>query len=238
MNTRSILPRHVAVIMDGNGRWAKQRSLPRTAGHRAGAKVVEKLLECCLNAGVRYVTLFCFSTENWNRPKDEVDTLFSMLNEYLSKEIQPVTDKGVKVSFAGRTDLLPEKTREMMAKIENVVPSPENQKLHLILAISYGGREEIVDAARALAKRVQNGEIRPDEIDEKAFSSALYLPDVPDPDLVIRTSGEKRISNFLLWQSAYSEYVFTNTLWPDFCERDFQAALDEYAARHRRFGKV
>lgn len=238
MNTRSILPRHVAVIMDGNGRWAKQRSLPRTAGHRAGAKVVEKLLECCLNAGVRYVTLFCFSTENWNRPKDEVDTLFSMLNEYLSKEIQPVTDKGVKVSFAGRTDLLPEKTREMMAKVENVVPSPENQKLHLILAISYGGREEIVDAARALAKRVQNGEIRPDEIDEKAFSSALYLPDVPDPDLVIRTSGEKRISNFLLWQSAYSEYVFTNTLWPDFCERDFQAALDEYAARHRRFGKV
>lgn len=238
MNTRSILPRHVAVIMDGNGRWAKQRSLPRTAGHRAGAKVVEKLLECCLNAGVRYITLFCFSTENWNRPKDEVDTLFSMLNEYLSKEIQPVTDKGVKVSFAGRTDLLPEKTREMMAKVENVVPSPENQKLHLILAISYGGREEIVDAARALAKRVQNGEIRPDEIDEKAFSSALYLPDVPDPDLVIRTSGEKRISNFLLWQSAYSEYVFTNTLWPDFCERDFQAALDEYAARHRRFGKV
>ncbi len=224
--------------MDGNGRWAKQRSLPRTAGHRAGAKVVEKLLECCLNAGVRYVTLFCFSTENWNRPKDEVDTLFSMLNEYLSKEIRPVTDKGVKVSFAGRTDLLPEKTREMMAKVENVVPSPENQKLHLILAISYGGREEIVDAARALAKRVQNGEIRPDEIDEKAFSSALYLPDVPDPDLVIRTSGEKRISNFLLWQSAYSEYVFTNTLWPDFCERDFQAALDEYAARHRRFGKV
>lgn len=238
MNTRSILPRHVAVIMDGNGRWAKQRSLPRTAGHRAGAKVVEKLLECCLNAGVRYVTLFCFSTENWNRPKDEVDTLFSMLNEYLSKEIQPVTDKGVKVSFAGRTDLLPEKTREMMAKVESVVPSSENQKLHLILAISYGGREEIVDAARALAKRVQNGEIRPDEIDEKAFSSALYLPDVPDPDLVIRTSGEKRISNFLLWQSAYSEYVFTNTLWPDFCERDFQAALDEYAARHRRFGKV
>lgn len=238
MNTRSILPRHVAVIMDGNGRWAKQRSLPRTAGHRAGAKVVEKLLECCLNAGVRYVTLFCFSTENWNRPKDEVDTLFSMLNEYLSKEIQPVTNKGVKVSFAGRTDLLPEKTREMMAKVENVVPSPENQKLHLILAISYGGREEIVDAARALAKRVQNGEIRPDEIDEKAFSSALYLPDVPDPDLVIRTSGEKRISNFLLWQSAYSEYVFTNTFWPDFCERDFQAALDEYAARHRRFGKV
>lgn len=224
--------------MDGNGRWAKQRSLPRTAGHRAGAKVVEKLLECCLNAGVRYVTLFCFSTENWNRPKDEVDTLFSMLNEYLSKEIQPVTDKGVKVSFAGRTDLLPEKTREMMAKVESVVPSSENQKLHLILAISYGGREEIVDAARALAKRVQNGEIRPDEIDEKAFSSALYLPDVPDPDLVIRTSGEKRISNFLLWQSAYSEYVFTNTLWPDFCERDFQAALDEYAARHRRFGKV
>lgn len=224
--------------MDGNGRWAKQRSLPRTAGHRAGAKVVEKLLECCLNAGVRYVTLFCFSTENWNRPKDEVDTLFSMLNEYLSKEIRPVTDKGVKVSFAGRTDLLPEKTREMMAKVENVVLSPENQKLHLILAISYGGREEIVDAARALAKRVQNGEIRPDEIDEKAFSSALYLPDVPDPDLVIRTSGEKRISNFLLWQSAYSEYVFTNTLWPDFCERDFQAALDEYAARHRRFGKV
>lgn len=238
MNKQAVFPRHVAVIMDGNGRWAKQRSLPRTAGHRAGAKVVEKLLDCCLRAGVRYVTLFCFSSENRNRPKDEVDALFSMLDEYLSKEIAPFTEKGVGVSFAGRTAWLPEKTRELMAKAENAAPSPENQKLRLIMAISYGGREEIVDAARALALRVKNGEIQPDEIDEKAFSSALYLPDVPDPDLVIRTSGEKRISNFLLWQSAYSEYVFTDTLWPDFCERDFQAALDEYAARHRRFGKV
>lgn len=238
MNEKNTLPVHVAVIMDGNGRWAKKRSLPRTAGHREGAKVVEKLAETCLSAGIRYLTLFCFSSENWNRPKDEIDALFSMLNEYLRKENRPFREKGINFSFLGRTDMLPAETQQMIARLEKENLPPEQEKMHLILALSYGGREEIADAARRLARDVQNGKIAPDQIDEKAFSSALYLPDIPDPDLIIRTSGEKRISNFLLWQSAYSEFVFLDTLWPDCTEKDFYAALDEFAARHRRFGKV
>lgn len=238
MNEARQIPAHVAVIMDGNGRWANKRHLPRTAGHRAGAKVVEKLLDTCLTAGVRYVTLFCFSSENWNRPADEINALFSMLDDYLQKEVAPFRQKGVNFSFAGRTQALPEKTQGLMAGLVRDNLPPEREKLRLIMALSYGGREEIVDAARRLAQRVQNGETTPDQIDETAFRGALYLPDVPDPDLVIRTSGEKRISNFLLWQSAYSEFVFLDTLWPDCTERDFRAALDEYAARHRRFGKV
>lgn len=238
MNEARQIPAHLAVIMDGNGRWANKRHLPRTAGHRAGAKVVEKLLDTCLTAGVRYVTLFCFSSENWNRPADEINALFSMLDDYLQKEVAPFREKGVNFSFAGRTEALPEKTqRRMSALVRGNLP-PEREKLRLIMALSYGGREEIVDAARRLAQKVQNGGMTPDQIDESAFSGALYLPDVPDPDLVVRTSGEKRISNFLLWQSAYSEFVFLDTLWPDCTERDFRAALDEYAARHRRFGKV
>lgn len=238
MNKTRQIPAHVAVIMDGNGRWANKRHLPRTAGHRAGAKVVERLLDTCLTTGVRYVTLFCFSSENWNRPADEINALFSMLDDYLQKEVAPFRQKGVNFSFAGRTQALPEKTQGLMAGLVRDNLPPEREKLRLIMALSYGGREEIVDAARRLAQKVQNGETTPDQIDETAFCGALYLPDVPDPDLVIRTSGEKRISNFLLWQSAYSEFVFLDTLWPDCTERDFRAALDEYAARHRRFGKV
>lgn len=238
MNETRQIPAHVAVIMDGNGRWANKRHLPRTAGHRAGAKVVERLLDTCLTTGVRYVTLFCFSSENWNRPADEINALFSMLDGYLQKEVAPFRAKGVNFSFAGRTGALPEKTQGLMAGLVRDNLPPDRERLRLIMALSYGGREEIVDAARRLAQKVQNGEATPDQIDENAFRGALYLPDVPDPDLVIRTSGEKRISNFLLWQSAYSEFVFLDTLWPDCTERDFLAALDEYAARHRRFGKV
>lgn len=238
MTEKQNIPVHVGVIMDGNGRWAKKRSLPRTAGHREGAKVVEKLAQTCLNAGVRYLTLFCFSSENWNRPKEEVDTLFTMLNEYLHKESKPFREKGINFSVLGRTDLLPDETQQMIKTLQEENLPKEQEKMHLILALSYGGREEIADAAKRLARRVQKGEITPDQIDEKVFSSALYLPDIPDPDLIIRTSGEKRISNFLLWQSAYAEFVFLDTLWPDCTEKDFYAALDEFAARHRRFGKV
>ena len=238
MKKEQTIPAHVAVIMDGNGRWAKKRALPRTAGHREGVKVVEKLADTCLSAGIRYLTLFCFSSENWNRPKTEVNALFSLLESYLRKEIKPFRDKGINISFLGHTELLPEKIRELMSKTVSGNLPPEQEKLRLILAISYGGREEIADTARRLAQMAVEQKIKPEEINEKAFASAMYMPDIPDPDLVIRTSGEKRISNFLLWQSAYSEYVFLDTLWPDCTEKDFTAALDEYAARHRRFGKV
>lgn len=232
------IPTHVAVIMDGNGRWAKKRNLPRTAGHKEGAKVVEKLADTCLNAGVRYLTLFCFSSENWNRPQNEIDALFSLLETYLRKEIRPFREKGINISFLGHINLLPEKIqKEINALTAENLPK-EQEKMHLILAISYSGREEIVDAARRLAQKAVEQKVKPEEIDEKMFSSALNLPDVPDPDLIVRTSGEKRISNFLLWQSAYSEFVFLDTLWPDCTEKDFFAALDEYAARHRRFGKI
>lgn len=232
------IPEHVAVIMDGNGRWAKKHNLPRSAGHREGAKVVEKLADTCLSAGVRHLTLFCFSSENWNRPESEIKALFSLLEQYLQKEIKPFRDKGINISFLGHTEHLPEKIQGLMQKVVSGNLPPEQEKLRLILAISYGGRDEIVDTAKLLAARAAKGEISADDIDEKTFASSMYLPDVPDPDLIIRTSGEKRISNFLLWQSAYSEFVFLDTLWPDCTEKDFWRALDEYAARHRRFGKV
>ena len=238
MEEKNSIPSHVAVIMDGNGRWAKKHNLPRTAGHKEGAKVVEKLADTCISAGIRYLTLFCFSSENWNRPESEIKALFSLLENYLKKEIKPFRDKGINVSFLGHTELLPDNIQALMKNVTLGNLPPEQEKMRLILAISYGGREEIADTARRLAQKALNGEIKPEEINEKAFLSQLYLPDVPDPDLLIRTSGEKRISNFLLWQSAYSEFVFLDTLWPDCTEKDFRQALDEYAARQRRFGKV
>lgn len=238
MDKKQDIPVHVAVIMDGNGRWAKKHNLPRSAGHREGVKVVEKLADTCLSAGVRYLTLFCFSSENWNRPKKEISALFSLLEKYLQKEIRSFRDKGINIVFSGHTKLLSEKIQKLMEKtLAENVPA-EREKLRLVLAISYGGREEIADTARRLAQMAVEQKIKPEEINEKSFASAMYMPDVPDPDLVIRTSGEKRISNFLLWQSAYSEYVFLDTLWPDCTEKEFWQALDEYAARQRRFGKV
>ena len=238
MKEKQAIPVHVAVIMDGNGRWAKKHNLPRSAGHREGANVVEKLANTCLTSGVHYLTLFCFSSENWNRPQSEIDALFSLLEEYLQKESKPFRERGINFSLLGHAELLPQNLQQKLAELKAQNVPPEQEKMHLILAISYGGREEIVDAARRLAQKAVDREITPAEIDEKAFAGALYLPDIPDPDLVIRTSGEKRISNFLLWQSAYSEYVFLDTLWPDCTEKDFNMALNEYAARHRRFGKV
>lgn len=238
MKEKQAIPVHVAVIMDGNGRWAKKHNLPRSAGHREGANVVEKLANTCLTSGVRYLTLFCFSSENWNRPQSEIDALFSLLEEYLQKESKPFRERGINFSLLGHAELLPQNLQQKLAELKAQNVPPEQEKMHLILAISYGGREEIVDAARRLAQKAVDREITPAEIDEKAFAGALYLPDIPDPDLVIRTSGEKRISNFLLWQSAYSEYVFLDTLWPDCTEKEFNMALNEYAARHRRFGKV
>ena len=232
------IPTHVAVIMDGNGRWAKQRGLSRTQGHRAGAKAVERLADACLAAGVRYVTLFCFSSENWNRPQAEISALFKMLDEYLHKEIAPFRKKGINAVFTGQIDRLPKGLQETIRSFEAQNLPIEQEKMCLNLAISYGGREEITQAARRLAQQVKAGVLNPEDITAETLSNALYRPDIPDPDLLIRTSGELRISNFLLWQLAYTELYFTDTLWPDFSADDVQAALTEYAKRQRRFGKV
>ena len=232
------IPTHVAVIMDGNGRWAKQRGLSRTQGHRAGAKAVERLADACLAAGVRYVTLFCFSSENWNRPQSEISALFKLLDEYLHKEIAPFRKKGINAVFTGQIDRLPKGLQETIRSFEAQNLPIEQEKMCLNLAIGYGGREEITQAARRLAQQVKAGVLNPEDITDETFSNVLYRPDIPDPDLLIRTSGELRISNFLLWQLAYTELYFTDTLWPDFSADDVQAALTEYAKRQRRFGKV
>ena len=232
------IPAHVAVIMDGNGRWAKQRGLSRTQGHRAGAKAVERLADACLAVGIRYVTLFCFSSENWNRPQAEIAALFKMLDEYLHKELAPFRQKGINAVFTGQIDRLPAGLQKTIRDFESQNLPAEQEKMRLNLAISYGGREEITQAARRLAQQVETGALKSADITETLFERALYRPDIPDPDLLIRTSGELRISNFLLWQLAYTELYFTDTLWPDFSAEDLHEALTEYAKRQRRFGKV
>ena len=236
MTSERRLPAHIAVIMDGNGRWAEKHGLPRTFGHRKGVKAAETMVESCLEAGISYLTLFCFSSENWNRPEEEVSALMDLLRSYFKEDVQKLQEKRVKLKFSGRFDRLPEDIRKKMAQIGSVEIS--QPKLTLVMALSYGGREEIVDAARRLARRVANNDLSIEQIDEEEFSRSLYTPDVPDPDLLIRSGGEKRISNFLLWQGAYTEIVFSNKLWRDFSKEDFQSALDEYALRHRRFGRV
>ena len=228
------VPRHVAVIMDGNGRWAKQRLRPRLFGHRAGADSLRAILRACRDHGVEYLTVYAFSTENWVRPQDEVSGLMSLLKTFLKKDEHELHENQVRLRVTGRIQDLPKAVR---AELERVMEATKNyEKGHLILALSYGGRAEIVDAVRVLAADAKAGRIDPEKIDEKAIAARLYLPDVPDPDLMIRTSGELRLSNFLLWELSYSEFYFTETLWPDFREPDFAKALDEYARRQRRYG--
>ena len=228
------LPRHVAIIMDGNGRWAKQRHQPRLFGHRAGADSLRAVLRACRDQGVEYLTVYAFSTENWIRPADEVSGLMSLLKTFLKKDEHELHENQVRLRVTGRIQDLP---RAVRAELERVMAATrEYRKGHLILALSYGGRAEIVDAVRALATDVQAGRLDPARIDEAAITARLYLPDVPDPDLMIRTSGELRLSNFLLWELSYAEFYFTDTLWPDFREADFAKALDEYARRQRRYG--
>ncbi|HCD71492.1 MAG TPA: isoprenyl transferase [Thermovirga lienii] len=229
----SNIPVHVAIIMDGNGRWAQKRKLPRLFGHKEGAKTVERVLEIAIKRGIRYLTLYAFSTENWKRPKEEVEGLFSLLKNYLTKKSGDLQQNDIRLRFAGRIESLPEDVRMAMVKVQKETSNCKT--LDLILCINYGGRQEIIDAARKLLD-IYSSNI--DEIDEVSFRSCLYLPDVPDPDLIIRTSGEMRLSNFLLWQSSYSELFFTETLWPDFSEKDFDEALESYAKRQRRYGAV
>ena len=230
------VPRHVAVIMDGNGRWARERGRPREFGHRAGMRAVREAVEAAADAGVEVLTLFAFSQENWHRPQGEVAALMTLLELYVRKERRELKEKGVEVHAVGELHLLGPRTR---AAIESIVEHTRGGKrLRLNLAISYGSRTEIVRAARRLAERVREGRLMPGEIDEALFAGELYTPADPDPDLLIRTSGELRISNFMLWQLAYTELHVTPVLWPDFTREHFFAALLEYQRRERRFGRV
>ncbi|OAG27139.1 isoprenyl transferase [Thermodesulfatator autotrophicus] len=230
------IPAHVAIIMDGNGRWAKARLLPRIMGHREGMKSVRAVVEVARKVGIKVLTLYAFSKENWQRPKEEVSFLMNLLAEYLQKEVDELHEKDIQIRAIGEIELLPRQVLELLEKA--VKKTKKNQGLILNLALSYGGRAEIARAARLIAEACLKGDLKPDEINEDMFSRFLYTANLPDPDLLIRTSGEKRISNFLLYQCAYTEFYFTPTLWPDFREREFIEALKDYQARERRFGKI
>jgi undecaprenyl diphosphate synthase len=222
--------RSVAIIMDGNARWARRRRLPTAAGHRAGTRALRRTVEAAIDLGVESLAVYAFSTENWSRPADEVELLMEIFGETIERELPDLVRQGVRVRFIGRQDRAPDELRERMEALEE--ETRHNERLNLWIAFDYGGRDELVRAARRL---VESG-IEPREVDENAFSAHLYAPDLPDPDLLIRTSGELRISNFLLWQLAYSELVFVETLWPDFGMEQLREALLAYAQRRRRFG--
>ena len=228
------IPVHVAIIMDGNGRWASQRSLPRIAGHRAGVKSVQEVIKAAKESGVKILTLYTFSTENWKRPKHEVQALFKLLENYINTQADALIKNNIKLSIIGRLEELPDSVRN---KLKTVMEKTRlNTALTLNLALNYGARTEIVDAVRAIASDCVSKRIRPEEIDEKSFSGYLYTKDLPDPDLLIRTSGEMRLSNFLLWQLSYSELYVSKKFWPDFKKIDFLKAVKEYQSRQRRYG--
>ena len=230
------LPKHIAIIMDGNGRWAQKRGLPRVEGHRNGIESVRTVVELCGELHINYLTLYAFSMENWIRPKDEVNMLMKYLAWFLKKETPDLQKNNVRLRAIGRLDLLPQEAQEQLAlSIETL---KNNTGLTLILALSYSSREEITHTVRNLARQVQAGQLDPEQIDEKLLSNSLYTKEYPDPDILIRTSGEMRISNFLLWQISYAELYVTPTLWPDFKEEDLCNALEEFARRNRRFGDV
>jgi undecaprenyl diphosphate synthase len=230
------LPRHVAVICDGNGRWAKQQGLPRFMGHQRGVDALKDLLRCCKDWGIEALTAYAFSTENWGRPQDEVDFLMTLFGRVLRQELREMVKENVQIRFVGNLQALP---RSLQAEIANSMEETRNNRsIRFTVATNYGGRQEILDACRAIATKVQHGLLQPEAINETVFEHHLYTSGICDPDLLIRTSGEKRISNFLLWQMAYSEIYITETLWPDFDRTEFHRALFDYQQRHRRFGKV
>jgi undecaprenyl diphosphate synthase len=232
----SSLPRHVAVVMDGNGRWANKRHLPRAAGHKAGVNATRKIVESCAKKGIEALTIFAFSSENWNRPKDEVSSLMSLFVSTITAEVKKLDKKNVRVRFIGDRTRFSEKLQQSIEKSEQL--TRDNTGLQLNIAANYGGRWDIVNACRRLAQAVKYGAVAVDDIDEEMFDSSISLSEVPAPDLFVRTGGEQRISNFLIWQLAYSELYFVDTLWPDFSDEDFEASLDWYAGRQRRFGKT
>ncbi len=230
------LPDHIAVIMDGNGRWAKKRSLPRIAGHKAGRESVRVIVRTCARLGIPALSLYTFSLENWRRPAREVKALMRFLGTVLKSEYLELKENNIRLRAMGRLDLLPSDTRKVLD--ETIESLSSNDGMILNLCISYGGRAEIVDAVKGIAAEAASGSLDPDSIDEAIFAKHLYSPEIPDPDLLIRTSGEMRISNFLLWQLAYTEIVVTDVLWPDFREENVFAAIDEYLVRDRRFGDI
>ena len=230
----SRLPQHIAIIMDGNGCWATARALPRTAGHRAGSENFRRIATLCNDIGIRYLTVYAFSTENWSRPKEEVDTIMSLFREYLTEACSELTKKNITLKIIGNTEPLSPDIRELIRETERL--SLGNTGLHVNVCLNYGGRAEIVRAAQLLAERVKRGELEPEQIDVACFESCLYTAGIPDPDLIIRPSGELRSSNFLLWQSAYAEFYTTPVLWPDFGREDLFRAISDYQSRSRRFG--
>jgi undecaprenyl diphosphate synthase len=230
------IPRHIAIIMDGNGRWAKERGLPRLEGHRSGAESVREVMEACIELGVEYLTLYAFSSENWSRPEAEVSALMALLNRFLDEKAKDLDRQGVRLLVIGQLDRLPEKTRALIERIK--ARTAGHKKMTLVLALSYGGREEIVSAARSLAQDAVAGKISPADIDGGLFASRLQTAGIPDPDLLVRTSGEMRVSNFLLWQISYAEMVIVKKYWPDFRQGDLFEAVNEYKRRHRRFGAL
>lgn len=230
------VPHHVAIIMDGNGRWAVRRGLPRTAGHRSGVEALRKVVEACPLLGVQVLTVYAFSTENWKRSRDEVDFLMRLLVEYCRNEVAKLNESGVRINAIGRIDQLPDLQRTELRRAMELTKN--NTRLLLNLAVNYGGQAELVDSVRRLAAQVQAGELRPEEIDEAMIGQHLYTAGQPDPDLVIRTAGEMRLSNFLLWQTSYSEFWVTDLMWPDFGREQLEQAIHDYSHRERRFGAV
>jgi undecaprenyl diphosphate synthase len=230
------LPRHIAVIMDGNGRWAKERGLPRTEGHRAGAESIRSIVEECNRLGIRYLTLYAFSAENWRRPEAEVKALMTLLVFFLNQETADLARNGVRLQAIGRLHDLPESCQRQLHR--SIEATAGGTGLTLILALSYGGREEIIDGIKSLFRHIEEGHADIAMLDPELFSKHLYTRYYPDPDLMIRTSGEMRLSNFLLWQLSYTEIVITRKFWPDFRKEDLHAALEEFASRQRRFGGV
>lgn len=233
-NKNSPNPKHIAIIMDGNGRWAKENGVPRVEGHRKGAEAVRKTVKACLNIGIEFLTIYAFSSENWSRPMDEVNALMGLLRLYIANEVSELHKKNVKIVFMGDKSPFADDIKAMIKKTEE--KTKNNTRLKLIIALNYGGREEILKATQNIAKKAISGDIKLDDFSEKDFSKELYTAEYPDPDLIIRTSGEQRLSNFLLWQCAYSEFVFLDEYWPEFNEAHLEKALEIYKSRERRFG--
>ena len=234
--SHSVMPQHIAVVMDGNGRWAKKRFLPRTAGHRAGVKATRMLVENCARYGVEALTIFAFSSENWNRPEKEVNSLMSLFITTLDSEVKKLNERNVRVRFIGDRSRFSSKLRDSITGAENLTEG--NTGLNLNIAANYGGRWDIANTCKKIALKVMSGEISADDITEDVFSNEINIDMLPDPDLLIRTGGESRISNFLIWHLAYTELYFSNVLWPDFDERELEKSLEWFSTRQRRFGKT
>lgn len=234
LDKKELLPSHIAIIMDGNGRWASKRGLPRSAGHREGANTLKRIVRVCDGIGIKYLTVYAFSTENWHRPKEEVDALMSLLLEFLKNADKELAGKNIRIKVIGESEGLTVEIKREIARItENTI---NNTGLTLVIALNYGSRTEIVNAAARIARDVKRGSLMPEEVNEKLLSNYLYTAGTPDPDLVIRPSGENRLSNFLLWQSSYSEFWYSDILWPDFSKKHLLEAIEEFQRRNRRFG--